>query len=268
MLVVAAAFSLLGTSSLGLTGSWLAGAAHAADGPTGSIQVHVSGDRDQATNVRQPVAGVKFNAYADSGLTSIAGSCTTDATGECTIPDLSVAPSGTVYWVGEASAQSPFNAVLQGTAQLSPSDSLADRPYVEPVTVRDGATTDTHDFIVARDNPALPNECGLNIALLFDVSNSLQGNATILQDAGKAFVDALAGTPSNISVAHFAGTASTDLGATSVGTSAGAQQVRDAIDSIAVVREGTNWDAGFREVAKAGADVVIVLTDGNPSLYV
>ena len=53
---------------------------------------------------------------------------------------------------------------------------------------------------MSRDDPALPPRCGLNVALLFDLSFSVDGNLREVQNAGIGYVNALAGTPSSVAL--------------------------------------------------------------------
>ena len=53
---------------------------------------------------------------------------------------------------------------------------------------------------MSRDNPVAPARCGLNVALLFDLSSSVDGNLRDLQNAGVGYVNTLAGTPSSVAL--------------------------------------------------------------------
>lgn len=123
-------------------------------------------------------------------------------------------------------------------------------------------------------NPALPNQCGLSIALVFDLSNSLTvSDVTNSKKAGVAFIDALEGTPSSVGIYSFATFApagsNTNLPATSVATDDGADVVRAHINGLSRpdnAQGGTNWDAGLGQVA-GGYDMVVFITDGKPTAY-
>ena len=53
--------------------------------------------------------------------------------------------------------------------------------------------------------PAFPAKCGINVAILHDLSNSLSaGDLTAMKAASSGFVDALVGTPSQVSTFTFA----------------------------------------------------------------
>ena len=119
-----------------------------------------------------------------------------------------------------------------------------------------------------RDNPALPGDCGLNIALLIDTSGSITPFLPQVKEAANGFVDALTGTPSQIALMQFASLASAVLGPTPVSSSASADTVKAAINSL-TSGGSTNWDLGLAVVAAQPTtfDAVLMLTDGNPTVY-
>ena len=125
-----------------------------------------------------------------------------------------------------------------------------------------------------RINPTLPDVCGLNIALLFDLSNSI--NSTELQQMKTAatgptgFVTLLGGTPSSIGVYSFGSDApsgsNTNLASTSVFDQTGLNTVTTKINGLTGSGGATNWDKGLRQIP-SGYDLVLVLTDGDPTAW-
>ncbi|MFC0582182.1 vWA domain-containing protein [Micrococcoides hystricis] len=123
-------------------------------------------------------------------------------------------------------------------------------------------------------NPNLPQKCGLNIALVFDLSNSLtDADITSSKNAGVSLVDSLQGTPTSMGIYSFASLApapnNTNLGLTSIATAEGSDQVRSKIQNLVRPpsnRGGTNWDRGLAQIP-AGYDIVLFVTDGNPTAY-
>ena len=125
---------------------------------------------------------------------------------------------------------------------------------------------------VSRDNPVFPSRCGIDVALIIDLSGSLGSQLQQVKDAAKAMVNALEGTNSTIGVYTFATNAPASAGganlpATSVSTTAGADVVRAKIDSFTTPTGSTNWDSGIGQVPRGVYDVGIVVTDGNPTVY-
>ncbi|VAV91863.1 hypothetical protein MNBD_ACTINO01-939, partial [hydrothermal vent metagenome] len=128
-------------------------------------------------------------------------------------------------------------------------------------------------------NPAWPDKCGVDIVMVFDASNSIEGtDATLMKQAGTEFVDALTGSPSNVAVTWFRGidrrggdgVGGTQIPLTSVATSG--TDVNAAINSIAFPGAGddggTNWEHGFNTTDPfPSADIILFMTDGNPTTF-
>lgn len=143
-----------------------------------------------------------------------------------------------------------------------------------------------------RKNPAATQKCGINMAVVFDLSGSVtkpiggDTTPTMLskyKTAGKGFVDALAGTTSKIAIKTFASQApakdpagkdnvgvNAGVALTSVAQTADATKLKKAIDGFGPPPESnyyTNWDAGLAQVETDKYDVVLFLTDGDPTTY-
>jgi len=119
--------------------------------------------------------------------------------------------------------------------------------------------------------------------MVFDTSNSIDGTeGAQMEAAAKDFVDALSGTPSEVAVTYFrgiSGSGGTGIGGTQIGwtdisDNAGTTDVKNAIDSFSGWggfgdQGGTNWEDGFNTVDAftPKADVVLFMTDGNPTTH-
>ncbi len=115
-------------------------------------------------------------------------------------------------------------------------------------------------------NPPLPDSCGLDIAIVLDLSGSLSANDVAeSKKAAKEFVDALEGTPSAVGVYTFSDQAQTIIDKTPISTSNGADNVRGAIDTI--TRDGgfTNWQAAFQIIPTGTYNAIVFITDGQPN---
>jgi uncharacterized repeat protein (TIGR01451 family) len=150
--------------------------------------------------------------------------------------------------------------------------------------------------VVPAPNPSLPARCGINLALDFDLSNSItRTEFAQMRQASVGLVTALQGTPSQIGVYSFAsfapatnGTGGTvnhptvpgtqpssnfALPATPVATAAGATTVNQRIvglTRVASASGGTNWDQGLTQLVRSGQphyDAVLFITDGDPTTY-
>ena len=120
--------------------------------------------------------------------------------------------------------------------------------------------------VVAADNNPRPAGCGLHIVLVVDRSSSTELFDADYKSAAKAFVSALAGTPSAIGIVSFAQDGSTAAGYTSVSTPAGVTTLNSAIDSLPGFVPLTNWEAGLHQAATfTQPDLVVFITDGQPN---
>ncbi|MET4158896.1 hypothetical protein [Agromyces sp. PvR057] len=126
----------------------------------------------------------------------------------------------------------------------------------------------------SRNNIALPQQCGLDVALVMDLSGSVTPSIGQARAAGVSLVQALEGTPSRVGLFTFGPTApqsganNINRPITAVSTSAGVSTVSGWINGLTSTGS-TNWDRGIYQVATSAAsyDVAIILTDGNPTVY-
>lgn len=127
------------------------------------------------------------------------------------------------------------------------------------------------------NNPALPQRCGVNVALVFDTSDSLLQHAQgpkASRAAGLSIINALEGTGSQMAIYNFASQAkridSIHADKQSLNDKNGVQKLRDAVDGFnATFRRnehgGTNYQAGLKQVPNGEFDVVYFITDGLPT---
>ena len=121
-------------------------------------------------------------------------------------------------------------------------------------------------------NPNLEPVCGIDVMLVLDESGSIGNNAQNVRNAATAFLDALAGTGSKVSITDFSTTATQQVPYTTV--------TQDSIDKVFapylkndyVPGGWTNWEAAFQVVYQANAtpggtkaDMVFFITDGDPT---
>ena len=145
-------------------------------------------------------------------------------------------------------------------------------------------------------NPALPASCGINLALDFDLSNSISSpEFTQMRQATINLVTSLQGTPSQVGVYTFASFAPATNGsggtvnhptipgtqpaanfalpATPIATPGGATTVTKRIAGLTRVASasgGTNWDQGLSQLVAAGQphyNAVLFITDGDPTTW-
>ncbi|MCL2464951.1 MAG: VWA domain-containing protein, partial [Micrococcales bacterium] len=277
---------------------------------TAVITVKIGGTRTGPASV-DPVQGVVLKLYDGSSAALPASkasplpdswaTCTSDADGDCSfiIPDTQVgganrdrqfyimqvgAPTG---WFGDPTVvtsvdgdtftQTPY-AVRTG-AELRAGETY--RSTSEFMVTDTDATASTGIWPESLDNPAWPESCGLNVALVLDLSYSVEEAHALdtLKGAAMRMTNSLVGTDSQVALFTFGisapatGAANVNRPLTPVSTQAGADQVNSWIEGMTITtRESTNWDRGLYQVAqqqqirarsgqKPLYDLVIVLTD-------
>jgi hypothetical protein len=263
------------------------------------ITVTAGGDRTGSTSVAG-LAGERFDFYAGRQGSPPSGSptatCVTSSAGTCSVsvPVQSGGSGGTTagYWIVQKSVPGGWFASSALDVGRGGDERAADYGRLFVANVRSDISVPIADtsnsatpasargslWAASRDNPVLPDKCGLNVALVFDLSGSIGSDITKLRSAGKSFVRALTGTPSSVAVYTFASHApaskpvNSNLPLTSVATQSSADAITAKIDTLSVEsgkEAGTNWDQGIWQVAAStdSYDVTLVLTDGNPTYY-
>jgi len=267
---------------------------------------------------RPPDGSVNENTGFTTATPNV--TCVSDADGDCsfTVPigtGTGEIPQGTRMWVAKLGAPDGYYAnPWWQTAPLTPSgqDPRVNMRHIWPTpalvagqTYRSGSEWVTDPGLTAptgtpeasinnyrqraassgivslsRENNPLPQQCGLRVALVADLSGSMQGSVPQLKSGMDAFVDALRGTPSQVALYTFG----TDSPATGYPQNTGLQPVATTADADRVKAQYrawsnnpganyTNWDRGLGAVGTANAgltdplDLVVFLTDGNPTVY-
>ncbi|MFJ2960447.1 vWA domain-containing protein [Streptomyces sp. NPDC087270] len=264
------------------------------------VTVRTGGDRDAATDAVDPLAGVRLALYADADATDPIDAswarCTSDADGDCTftvpLTGAGEANNGRVLTVRQLSAPAGWytNPVLR-TGPGSGSGSTASPYEFQTPALQGGATYhSTREFMYStdnslptrsggvwqssRDNPPLPESCGLDVAVVLDLSASVGSQLPALKAATDAFTDALTGTPSRLALFSFdQASPATSVEANhpelhSVSTPAGAAAFK-SLYADWTLGKGTNWDRALHAVSQAPEhyDATVVLTDGNPTRF-
>lgn len=126
-------------------------------------------------------------------------------------------------------------------------------------------------------NPALPQRCGVNVALVFDTSDSLlqhpQGPRAS-RAAGLSIINALEGTGSHMAIYNFASPArrvdNIHADKQSLNDENGVRKLRAALNGFTATYQrsehgGTNYQAGLQQVPHGEFEVVYFITDGLPT---
>lgn len=264
---------------------------------TSVVTVKVGSDRT-GTNTVGPLAGTTLKLFATEGAaTPVAdawATCVSDADGDCNfvVPNTNVggANRNARFWVRQTAAPAGyFMSPSLRTGNGDGSGSQANTYQFQTPALQSGNTyRSTTDFMFSnqstrtasggvwqqsRNNPLLPQQCGLDVAIVMDLSGSVGSALPNLKQAAGTFIDALVGTPSRVALFSF-GTNSPAAGGANlpdlmpVSTAAGADVVK-AHYAGWTVGGGTNWDRGMWAVAAAAPqyELTVVITDGNPTYF-
>ncbi|NUS57142.1 MAG: VWA domain-containing protein [Streptomycetaceae bacterium] len=267
------------------------------------ITVRTGGDRTGAQTVRG-LPGVRLALFTqpDNGPpVDIAwAECTSDADGDCsfTIPETGSgqANAGRTFLVAQVPDGVPDGWYTNPELRVGPgsgSDSEHPGYFFETPGMTGGTTyaSTVPGFMLSstygtnykasggvwqnsRNNPRLPAHCGVDVALVLDLSASVGSALPQLKDAADTFADALTGTPSRMAVFSFdQASPATSVSANhpelrSVSTKAGATAFKRQYADW-TLGKGTNWDQGLWAVAQSPEhyEAVVVLTDGNPTRF-
>ena len=150
--------------------------------------------------------------------------------------------------------------------------------------------TDALKVTTPAPNPALPQQCGINVMLVLDESGSIQSSGATekVRRATRAFLNSLSGTGCRVSIVDFSTTAAWPVGYHVV-TGSVDSDGQNASGTIGQYFEPylkndynpagwTNWEDAFKQVAFANADdpdlpapddpvadLVVFMTDGDPT---
>ena len=123
-------------------------------------------------------------------------------------------------------------------------------------------------------NPDLPPRCGINVMLILDESGSIgsSGATQDVRNAAKAFIGALSGTGSKVSIIEFSTSANRPVGYTTVTPETIASTFNPYLDNQYNPNGWTNWEDAFRLTKQANdqgpvADLVVFVTDGDPTAH-
>ncbi|TXK06297.1 VWA domain-containing protein [Microbacterium mitrae] len=258
-----------------------------------TITTYVAGDRTGLSGLTG-LGGATLELWTGtaSGPTAAIAqpwaTCTSaGADGACTftVPEANTTYAGQQFWIVQKTAPAGWriNATIATGGSGATQTTYAARTAPISTTPQDSrvdfmiGTGGTNvyasggTFVMSRTNVAASQACGVDVAILFDLSGSLSGQLADIKDAGDAMVTALEGTNSTIGVYTFANSAPASAGAnfpqTQVSTADGADDVRDHINTFTTPNGATNWDRGLSQIPGGTYDIVLVITDGNPTRY-
>ncbi len=110
----------------------------------------------------------------------------------------------------------------------------------------------------------------MRVSLVLDLSPSMGDSAGQLRSAAKDLVDALRGGQNAVSVVTFSGASRVRVPPTDVSRDADRSHVKREIDKLRVdgpfSAGGTNWQAGLETAAGLSPNLVILISDGEPTM--
>lgn len=119
-------------------------------------------------------------------------------------------------------------------------------------------------------NPQWPGRCPVRIGLLLDQSSSMSGSIDKLHEAADDLVDALRDRPSQVAVIGFGTVARTVSPPVEVSDSDLRHSLQDKINGLGALGGddgGTNWEGALSAAEPLGLNVVVMVTDGYPTVY-
>ena len=239
----------------------------------GTLQVNKAGYRDVtkngAGNFALPLAGATMEySTASNFASSTAFPLPTDAAGVTTAS----VPSGSAYYAREKTAPAGWTniATLDWGGSIGKAYTSTATNVPAGGTAIASADPGSVPFINERVNPTIQTSCrtGLNVLMVIDTSGSTKGYGLQYQAAADAFITQLTGTNTTLKIASFASTSIPGTTPYNLATSPGPTDAKNFVATIANAGSGsgnTNWDAALQDAAKAKVDVVVFITDGNPT---
>ena len=241
---------------------------------SGTLKVVKGGYRavgtDTAEGFAKPLAGATLEYATSSGFGSPTSFAPTDALGIATAS----VPTG-AYFAREKTPPAGWSNI----ATLDWGGSTGKAYQSTSTTVTSGntsiaqAASDSQPFINEFVNPKIQATCrtGLNVLMVLDTSRSTKGYGQDYNAAAKAFINQLSGTTTTLKINSFATTSTANAATYDLSSAGGQTSAKTFVDGVVNAGSGsgsTNWDAAMQDASKAKVDVVVFITDGNPTIHV
>lgn len=243
---------------------------------TGEYQIHVS---DGSNEKDMTLLANQIQLYSDAGHTQESYLFESGATVYAKIPGINLWASvfvwkdendNTVRTSNCNSGNGPYYDQYTLTG-ANPGTWSVERVYYNNDACTSYRGTETTEFEVYEivPNPSLAQSCGIDIAVVFDGSGSIDSSEySDMQDAFVEFVNSfLPNTPTEMAIVEFASTAVLRQGFTSDATT-----LINEINEARVQPGGqyTNWEQGLVVTQgqfpnRAKPDLVVFASDGNPN---
>lgn len=175
--------------------------------------------------------------------------------------------------IPDVEEEDPLTGLFPGEVGLLGDEALVDRappgaaPGIAPLAVG--------DLTPSAPNPPMPQRCGVDAAIILDLSNSVDDTEfEQSKEAAHVIIDALAASGSGVGIYTFATNAPAQIGQNRVWmplrTPAEVAAAKAHVDGLQRANSsagGTNWDGALKRVADSGRtyDFVYFITDGVPT---
>jgi hypothetical protein len=119
-------------------------------------------------------------------------------------------------------------------------------------------------------NPPWPGRCPQKIVMVLDLSSSIGANLPEVKHAAADLVDALRGAPNQLAVVAFGSAATVAIPLLDAGDDDQRARLKAGVDDVGLVSGdggGTNWEAAFQVTRSLQPDLVLFLTDGEPTVH-
>lgn len=122
----------------------------------------------------------------------------------------------------------------------------------------------------AAPNPTWPSRCPQRIVVVLDLSTSIGPNLPAVKKSASDLVDALRGAPNQVGVVTFGSEATVAIPMLNAGDDVQRQRLKDEVGDVGLLPGdggGTNWEVALTTAASLKPDVVLFLTDGEPTAH-
>lgn len=119
-------------------------------------------------------------------------------------------------------------------------------------------------------NPGWPAQCPQRLVVVLDLSASIGPNLGAVKKSASDLVDALRGAPNQVGVVAFGTEATVAIPMLDVGNDEQRRRLKDEVNDVRLLPGdggGTNWEAALTTAASLKPDIVLFLTDGQPTAH-
>lgn len=119
-------------------------------------------------------------------------------------------------------------------------------------------------------NPPWPGRCPQKIVMVLDLSSSIGAHLPEVKQAATDLVEALRAAPNELAVVVFGSAATVAIPLLDASDDGRRAQLKDMVEDVQLLSGdggGTNWEAALRVSRSLDPDLVLLLTDGEPTVH-